>query len=135
MMEKVKLENDINVICMKAKRFPEDVLNAHKQLHSLIEDKKRMFFGISNPDKRGAINYKAGAEEKYSGEAQLLNCDVYVIKKGIYNCIEIRDYHKNVAAIGEAFRNLISDSEIDPNGECVEIYSGTSDVKCMVRLK
>ena len=62
-MEKINLEQDIKVLCVKAASFPEDALNAHQKLHALLSRKdKRNYFGISAPDIKGKIIYKAAAE-------------------------------------------------------------------------
>ena len=42
---------------------------------------------------------------------------------------------KDISAIGEAFKLLLSNRDIDPQAYCVEWYLSDKDVKCMVRLK
>lgn len=41
---------------------------------------------------------------------------------------------KDISSIGKAFKELLSDQRIDPNGACVEKYLNASDVQCIVKL-
>ena len=135
-MESFFLEQDIKVFYVKATSFPGGVLEAHQKLHSFIKlPAGRKFFGISYPEGLGKIVYKAAVEENYPGEAEELNCPIFVIKNGRYNSIYIPDFHSDIPAIGKAFQKLLNVSGIDPQGCCVEIYEGDKDVRCMVRLK
>ena len=135
-MESLFLERDIIVFHVKASSFPDGVLAAHQKLHSLLSSPVgRHFFGISYPEAPGKIIYKAAVEESYPGEAEKLGCPTFIIKKGEYISIYIKDFYSNVPAIGKAFEKLIADSRIDPQGCCVEMYESEKDVRCMVRLK
>ncbi|MCL6099494.1 MAG: DinB family protein [Bacteroidetes bacterium] len=134
-MEKYRLDSDIKVICVTADSFPSGILGAYNTLHSILpSDNGRNFFGISSPNKKGDIIYKAAVEESFVGEAEKLGCDTFVIKKGEYISIPIHNFISDVLSIDRAFKNLIADPGIDPNGVCVEMYTGRDDVRCMVRL-
>lgn len=129
------LEKDIEVFYVQADSFPEGVLAAHQQLHRLIPySDKRRYFGISSPDKTGTIIYKAAAEELTEQEAEKLGLKTFILKSGNYTSIVIKDYQKEITAIGKAFGILLSDPDIDPQGACVEWYLNDTDVQCMVRL-
>ncbi|MBI3235666.1 MAG: transcriptional regulator, partial [Bacteroidetes bacterium] len=78
--------------------------------------------------------YKAAAQELIPEELSKHQLESFVIKKGEYVYIDIKDYMKNVSAIGDAFSKLISLPNIDPNGCCVECYRALDEVRCMVRL-
>lgn len=135
-MENYLLENDIGVICLQAETFPAGIMAAHHKLQELTgNDAGRKFFGISYPEKPGHIIYKAAAQEKYYNEAAALGCEHFTIRSGNYISIFIKDFMKNIPAIGNAFSELLSNPDIDPNGYCLEIYEGESDVRCMVPLK
>ena len=134
-MEKYRLDSDIKVICVTADSFPSGILGAHNTLHSMLPSGKgRNFFGISSPNKKGDIIYKAAVEESFAGEAEKLGCDTFVIKKGEYISIPIQNFMSDVLGVGRAFKELIANPRIDPNGVCVEMYTGSNDVRCMVRL-
>ena len=98
---------------------------------------ERRYFGISQPDNTGIIIYKAAAEELEAGEAEKYDCDSFIIKKGKYICIEIKNHMQDTSSIGNAFQKLISLPEVDPQGYCLEYYSNYihPDVKCIVGLK
>jgi hypothetical protein len=134
-METINLDKDINVLCVTAKSFPDGIMDAFDQLHSIVpvEEKGRLF-GISRPNERGSIVYKAAMEEVHDGEAELLGCEPFVIKKGTYLFVDRTDFMKDLPGIGNAFQMLISQPNIDPNGYCLEWYLNDKDVRCMVRL-
>jgi hypothetical protein len=135
-METYILEKDIPIIYVTAKSFPEGVLEAHQKLHALIPfSVERNYFGISSPNEKGVIIYKAAAELKEGHEAEKLGCNTMILQKGNYISKTIHDYKKNVAEIGNVFSELIHTPGIDPKGACVEWYINDNDVKCMVRLK
>lgn len=136
-MEKYHLPEDISAMYITASSFPDGVLAAHQQLHSLVprsESDNRKYFGISFPNHEGTIIYKAAAEELNDGEAESLGLETYLIKKGEYISIDISDFMNNIPSIGKAFEELIADPHIDPDGACVEWYMNDNDMKCMVRL-
>lgn len=134
-MEEFFLDKDIIVICVTAESFPTGVLAAFQKVHSLISDSfSRTTFGISHADKNGTIIYKAAVEESFDGEGEKLGCDTFVIKKGEYISVTIKDFMKDISSIGKAFKELLSDKRIDPKGACVEKYLNANDVQCMVKL-
>ena len=133
-MEKFILDNDIKVFCEEAKSFPAGIMDAFEVLRSLVPDaSERRYFGISQPDKKGTIEYNAAVEEIYQGEAEELGCEKFVITGGEYISILIPDYMNDVSDIGKAFKELIAHPEIDPEGYCIEMYND-NDVRCMVRV-
>ena len=135
-MDTFNLEEDIEVFCVTARSFPDDVLEAHQTLHALVPySPERKYFGISYPDAPGHIIYKAAAEELVPGDLSKHGLEKFVIKKGKYICILINDFMKDIPSIGKAFQELITQPAIDPNGCCVEWYLSEKDVRCMVRLK
>lgn len=134
-MESYFLKEDITVFYIVADSFPDGALAAHQKLHALIPyPDKRRYFGISNPDKSGAISYRAAAEQVTAEESKQLNLKTLVLKRGVYTSTVIKGYQKNIAGIGKAFNTLLSNPDIDPEGYCVEWYLNDEDVQCMVRL-
>lgn len=134
-METYQIEKDISVICIKAETFPAGIMAAHQQLHEITDnDAERKYFGISYPERPGHIIYKAAASEKYEGESVKLNCENFIIRKGNYKSIFIKDFMNNIPAIGNAFQQLLHEPNIDPGGYCLEMYEGENDVRCMVPL-
>jgi predicted transcriptional regulator YdeE len=135
-MEQYFLDHDIKVICIRAITFPDGVLAAHQKLHALLgKQMERKYFGISYPEKPGSIIYKAAAEEKNTDEAAQLHCESFTIKKGMYHSIFITNFMQDIPSIGKAFQQLLMQSDIDPDGYCVEMYEGDNDVRCLVPLK
>ncbi|RDC54524.1 transcriptional regulator [Pedobacter chinensis] len=135
-METYIFEHDIEVLCVTAVSFPNGVLKAHQQLHALLPDiKQRRIFGISSPDQNGGIIYKAAAEILNSEEADQSGQETFVIKKGTYISILIKNFMDDVSKIGKTFEKLIKQPNIDPEGYYLEDYINETDVRCMVRIK
>ena len=135
-METTQLENDLKVFYVTATSFPDGVKEAHEKLHSLIpSSKERKYFGVSRPENNSGIVYRAAAEEMEVGEAEKLNCNTLVLKKGKYISLTINDFMKDLPSIERAFKQLLTHPGIDPQGYCVEWYLNEKDVKCMIRLK
>jgi predicted transcriptional regulator YdeE len=134
-MDSFILGEDIKVICVTATSFPDGVERAHIQLHAILQEKeRRRFFGISRSNENGEIIYKAAAEELEPGEAMGHGLETFIIKKGPYNSFFIKDFMQDIGSIKRAFKLLIAQHEVDPNGYCFEWYIGDNDVKCMVPL-
>ena len=135
-METIQLKQDIKVMYVTASSFPDGVLAAHQKLHSLFPfSTERKYFGLSRPENGGGVIYRAAAEVLESGEAEKLNLETIIIKKGNYVSVILHDYMKDLPAISNTFQQMIAHPDIDPQGYCVEWYLNDNDVQCMVRLK
>jgi hypothetical protein len=135
-METITIDKDIKVLYVAAKSFPDGIMKAHQQLHSLVPfstSTARKYFGISRPE-GGPIIYRAAAEEINPGEAEKLNCETLILKKGKYISSTVNNYMKDLQSIDRAFKELLSHPHLDPNGYCVELYLNDKDVRCMIRL-
>lgn len=125
-----ELENPINVFCVTAESFPDDIMNAHKTLHKVAPaDTARQYFGISWGGE--TITYKAAATEITESELASKGLEEFVIKEGPYLSILVNDFDQ----INDAIQQLITDPRIDPEGYCVEMYLDDSNVRCMVTVK
>ena len=132
-MEEFILHEDIKVICVTATSFPDGVKDAHEKLHALIPfTSQRRYFGISWGGENELIHYQAAAEVLNPEEAKLSGTEPFIIRKGKYKLILIQDYMKNTQLIGQAFNELLSLPDLDPNGYCLEWYLSNTDVRCMV---
>jgi hypothetical protein len=135
-METITIDKDIKVLYVAAKSFPEGIMAAHQQLHTLVPfsiSSGRKYFGISRPE-GGPIVYRAAAEEINPGEAERLNCETLILKKGKYISSTVNNYMDEIQSIDHAFKELLSYPHLDPNGYCVELYLNDKDVQCMIRL-
>lgn len=135
-MEEITLNEDIKVLYVTAKSFPQGIQEATDKLHKIVPfSANRNYFGVSRPENGGAIVYRAATEEKENGEAEKLNCDTLVLKKGKYVCLTVNDFRKDKMSIGRAFEELLKQPNLDPQGYCVEWYATDKElVKCMIRL-
>ena len=134
-MEIFTIKEDIKVFCLKAKSFPDGIKEVFEKLHRVAPiAEKRTYYGISYPE-RGKIKYSAAANELYDGELSHQEMEPFVIKKGNYLLIEIKDFMKHIPSIEKAFKQLTRDKRIDPNGVCLEWYINNSTCRCMVKMK
>ena len=135
-MDTITIDHDILLAYVQAFSFPEGVMAAHEQLHVHFPfpGDGRKFFGLSRPEDASAISYKAAAEIRSEQERHAKGLPVLMLKSGNYYSITIRDYMQQIPAIGNTFQQLLSQSGIDPEGYCVELYLNEKDVQCMVRM-
>lgn len=134
-MERYTFNKDITVYCIRATSFPEGILRSHQTLHSKMQySDERKYFGISRPE-NGPIAYRAAASELTPGELGDKGLEKFIVRKGEYVTVAIKDYLKDVTVIGKTFQQLLSQPDIDPNGYCLEWYVSSSEVWCMVPLK
>jgi hypothetical protein len=135
-MEKYHLDQDIKVFYVTASSFPAGIKPAFDKLHTLIKSPiGRQFFGISYQEEPDNIIYKAAVEEGYPGEAVELSCETFIIKKGEYSSIYIKDFMNDITGIGKAFSELLQDPALDPKGYCLEIYECMDNVRFLVPLR
>ena len=136
MMKPYTLETDVPLICMPAPLFPEEVLETHQCLHSLVPGMdNRRFFGLSWFNAQKEVVYWAAVEELRAQEAESLGCRPFVLPKGPYMSILIKDFKKDIPAIGQAFTQLMALPETGEDSICVEYYPNMSDVLCLVKLR
>jgi hypothetical protein len=135
-MEKVEINEDIKLMCVPAKSFPDGIMEAFQTLGSLHPSmKERAMYGISHADKNGEIIYKAATPESFKGETEEFGCEMYIVRKGEYMSETIHDYMSKLPEIGETFHKLLQHPQLDRNGACVEWYKSRNEVLCMVRLE
>jgi len=134
--EKFVIDEDITVVCIQASSFPEGIQAAWEKLFSAIPSREqRKLYGISFGDENGKIIYKAAAEELHKGEAEKLNLETFVVRKGEYISELLEDWRKDETQIGSVFRKLLDDPRVDrKEGYCVELYFNATDVRCMLKL-
>jgi predicted transcriptional regulator YdeE len=134
-MDTIVFDKEISVCCVAASSFPDGVLAAFQTLHGKLDRKEeRQHFGISHGLPDGGIHYLAAATELNPGEAEALGLERFTIQKGTYLGLTIPDYLKDLGEIGRTFTRLLQNPDLDPEGYCLEIYTG-KNVQCLVKLK
>lgn len=134
-MEKFYIERDITLFYITATSFPEGILDAFQKLHDKVpEARERIWYGISYPNGAKGIIYKAAVEEAFPGEGAKYGCDTFTVNEGVFISELIQNWEQNGNSIGETFRKLVQQPNIDENGYCLEIYENNTDVRCLVPL-
>lgn len=135
-METLIINHEVQLYMVRADSFPDGVMQAHDRLRMIAPAKDgRVYYGISYPGQDGKIMYWAAANELYAGELKDSGTETFTIVKGAYLYIDVADFMQHVQAIGEAFRQILADSRIAPDGCCIEQYMGDKDCRCMVRTR
>ncbi len=90
-MEQYIIETNIQVMFLVAPKFPDDIPNTYTKLEQAISDKtERRYFGFSQPNKEGVIQYKACAEMFNESEAQKYGLEKMTIKAGQFASVFIK---------------------------------------------
>ena len=77
----------------------------------------------------------AAAKELYAGEGAKLGLETFIIRKGEFISMLLKDWRKEERLVEKTFRTLLADPDIDPKGYCLEMYLNENDMLCMVRLR
>jgi hypothetical protein len=134
-MEKYMIDHDISLMYIQAVSFPLGVGGAFKELEGKLGNNQgRPRYGISFPDGKGGIIYRAAAEEAFDGEAAQAGCEAFIVHKGTFASTYIEDWKKDESSIGHAFNELLKHPQLDKQGYCLEIYPNGNDVRCLVPL-
>ncbi|WP_443936467.1 transcriptional regulator [Pedobacter sp. MW01-1-1] len=134
-MEQLVVESDIEVLLMQADLFPEGVLVAHQKLHAKLDvHGERRYYGISYSAGAGKIVYYAAAQQLEPNEAAQMGLKTFTIPKGVYASITIKNFASDSAQVGQAFKQLLQEPALNPNGFCLEMYPNELDIICMVPL-
>jgi len=134
-MEQILIENDIPVCRVKASSFPAGIKAAHEKVHTLFPPNGiRKYYGISHGGGKGEIHYWAAVSGKPAESDQKDVTDNFVIRKGKYISIHIKNWMANENSVAQAFQQLLQHNGIDPDGYCLEEYPNETDIRCSVPL-
>ena len=134
-MEKYNIDRDIKVFYVTAVSFPLGVGGAFQKLLSYLpKPHEKVLYGISSPNEKGEIIYKAAVEESFPGEGEKNGCETFIINKGEYWGELLLNWRKNESIVGETFKKLLKHPDLDKKGYCLEIYPNEKDVRCLVPL-
>lgn len=129
------IDQDMTVYCLTAVSFPAGLKDVYDTLHSLYAPGNgRTYFGISYPDGKGSLVYKAAVKLNDSDTPPAAPFEPFTIRRGNYVSEDIVNFMSDVSAIGRTFQQMIKEPGIDPNGYCLEMYLNPTDVRCMVPL-
>src|SRR5690242_13095843 len=100
-METYFIKDDIKLICVNAKSFPEGITDAFDRLNQIIgATNRRKLYGISYGTENGKMIYKAATEEQSDHEAMQLKLEQFVVRKGEYIGTRIVNYPDHMESIG-----------------------------------
>ncbi len=121
-MKEIKIESDLNLICVRAKTFPQGIEEAFKTLESKVPNRKeRECYGIYGKNENG-ITYRAGMLKKINDEDVKYGLENYTIEKGTYLGITINNWKTNIPKIGQTFDKIAEDERVEKNSPSIEVY-------------
>src|SRR5688572_19306085 len=131
-MELYKQTDDITLIGIEVKTFPQGVKEA---FDSLIETlgADRPYYGVSWMDERNNIIYFAMAREAFPGEGQPHAYESLVMQKGEYKTEAVHNWLSKTDSIKDIFHGLMGNSTPDKNLPCIEWYKSDDEMLCMIR--
>jgi hypothetical protein len=133
-MKEIQLPEDIKLLLVKAKSFPDAVVQAYQELErAIVQPAGRSFYGISRGSEDGGVLYWAGVRP-LGDEERTLGLEQFTVRRGTYVAETLSNWRGKEHILGETFRKLYSDPRVDPMGSCVEWYRDNGDVTCMVRI-
>ncbi|MFN8365870.1 MAG: effector binding domain-containing protein [Candidatus Kapaibacterium sp.] len=134
-METIILQNNIQVVSVKADVFPTGIMAAYEALaKALPAEPHRVHYGLSHGTETGEIVYYAAAEQLADGDAEQYNLQPLTIPAGTYASITIQNFMQNLPAVSTAFQTLLALPNHHKNGMCIEHYINQHDVACMIRI-
>lgn len=134
-MKEIKIESDLQLICVRAKSFPQGIEESFKVLESKVPGKKgRECYGIYEENDSG-ITYRAGMLKEAGNEDVIYRLENYTIKKGKYLGVTIYNWKDNIPKIGQTFDKMAEDQRVEKNSPSIEVYKGLKDVICMMKMK
>lgn len=134
-MKTIQLSNDIHLVCIQAASFPEGIKAAFDQLYTKVPNaNKRLCYGIYEENEKGIV-YRAALEQQGTNEAKDLGMESFVITKGNYGSVMIKDWATNIPSIGATFCKMLEDPEIDQNSPSIEAYQPNGELCCMLKFK
>lgn len=115
------------------KTFSEGIGDAFDEIVNMISGEfDRSYYGLSRITEKGII-YKAAAEEKLKGEAEKYNYERYIIEKGEYLTATLKDWRSKTNLIKDIFHELMMDTRVDQNSDCIEWYKDDNEMLCMIK--
>jgi hypothetical protein len=133
-MEVFQLKKDLPVMGFQVMTFPNGIGDAFDSLVSRIEGGfNRAYYGIGFMTQAGKIVYQAAAEVLEPAEPTKYQLESYVIPKGNYLAVTLRDWRKNLHAIKDVFTEITKDNRVR-DSPCIEWYKDDDEMVCMVRL-
>lgn len=133
-MEILEVEKDIAVFGFQVKTFPKGIKDAFDKLIAMVpEGLGRSYYGISYMTAQNDVAYFAAVEEKNENEAEKNNCERYIIGKGTYLTITVKDWLQKTDSISNVFDRLMKEKDADLTKACVEWYKNDDEMLCMIK--
>jgi len=133
-MEIFNLTTGLKVFGKQVKTFPNGIKETFDELIAMVPDgMQRSHFGLSYMTPDGKSIYYAASQEKQDGEAEKLNCERFIIEKGEYLTVTIKDWMKKTDSIKNVFGEMMTDCRVDKTKWAVEWYKTDDEMMCMLR--
>jgi hypothetical protein len=134
-MENYHIEHDLKLFGLHVKTFPLGIGETFDELiNNLPEGPGRSYFGISYV-KGDKIVYLAMTAERFEGESNQYGYEKFIVARGNYKSIVVKDWSKKTDRIKELFHEILNDECPVATRPCVEWYKDDVEMMCMVRTE
>jgi predicted transcriptional regulator YdeE len=135
-IEEYIFKEDVITFGREVSSFPRGIKEAFDELIAAVPDGlSRQHYGLSHMEPGGKIIYIAAAKESQEGEAEKLGYRKYVIPRGPYLSVKLRDWMDRTDQIKDVFHELMNDERADLGQQVIEWYQSDIEMLCLVRAK
>ncbi len=135
-MEKRTIANDITIIYLQAKSFPEGIDEVWREIFKVLPnvEKRTTYFGYSQMQADGSILYRAGTLLLADDDPKKFS--TMVIPQGLYASRSLENYMEKRDQFGSIFQELLASEGVDQEKAfCLEWYESQTLAHCMVPLR
>ncbi|WP_336515019.1 hypothetical protein [Pollutibacter soli] len=126
-------ENDLRLLCKRVPEFPANIDQAFLEMERVFADYVRDgYYGISWMEGEKVIYHACAPVPENIPDG---NYDPFILKKGNYIAVELKNWMQQLPMIKEAFMFLMKDPRFDYNYPCAEWYKSDDEMLIMVRMK
>lgn len=132
-MDKLHLTDDVNVMGIQVKTFPDRIGEAFDILIQQLPDGlHRGYYGLSFCE-GDQIIYWALAEMKASDEAAHYQLQPFTIEKGLYHTVTITNWRTKTDIVKDVFHTMMEELNCGSGVQCIEWYKTDDELLCMIK--
>ena len=129
------LEEPIELLCIRAKTFPEGIMEAFQEIKNRFGDQAgKECFGFTMQGESGLI-YWAAIRRSAVTLSEQEGLELLTIEPGTYATQSIDHWQSKIELIGQTFEKLFSNEEVDPKSPGIEWYQNENELVCMAKMR
>lgn len=129
------LQEPIELLCVRAKTFPEGIMDAFQEVkHRFGDQAGKECFGVTMQGESGLI-YWAAVRRSAVTLSEQEDLELLTIAPGTYATQSIDQWQSKIEQIGKTFEELFGNKEVDPKSPGIEWYLNENELACMAKMK